>query len=99
MGTSIFFTSQKHILHQTFGVQTKYMPKDGDRTKIIDPYIHSIQWSRRFNGLKLYLPLAVFGWAGYEKVIRHQIELGVAYYLFYPSRFSSKRRSRCQYHR
>jgi len=78
MGTSIFFTSQKHILHQTFGVSTKYMPKNGDKEKIIDPYIHSIQWSRRFNGLKLYLPLAVFGWAGYEKVIRHQIDIGNA---------------------
>lgn len=76
MGTSIFFTSKKQILHQTFGVSTKYMPKDGDKEKVIDPYIHSIQWSRRFNGLKLYLPLAVFGWAGYEKVIHHQIDLG-----------------------
>ncbi len=78
MGTSIFLTSNKKILHQTFGVSTKYMPKDGDPEKITDPYIHSIQWSRRFNGLKLYLPLAVFGWEGYEIIIRHQIELGNA---------------------
>jgi len=78
MGTSLFLTSNKKILHQTFGVSTKYMPKDGDPDKIIDPYIHSIQWSRRFNGLKLYLPLAVFGWEGYEKVIHHQIEMGNA---------------------
>lgn len=78
MGTSVFLTSNKKILHQTFGVSTKYMPKDGDPEKIIDPYLHSIQWSRRFNGLKLYLPLAVFGWKGYERVIRHQIELGNA---------------------
>lgn len=76
MGTSIFLTSNKKILHHTFGVSTKYMPKDGDPEKITDPYIHSIQWSRRFNGLKLYLPLAVFGWKGYESVIHHQIELG-----------------------
>lgn len=76
MGTSIFLTSNKSILHQTFGVTTKYMPKDGDPNKIVDPYIHSIQWSRRFNGLKLYLPLAVFGWKGYEEVIQHQIHLG-----------------------
>jgi len=78
MGTSLFLTSNKRIMHQTFGVSTKYMPKDGDPDKIIDPYVHSIQWSRRFNGLKLYLPLAVFGWEGYEKVIRHQIEMGNA---------------------
>ena len=78
MGTSIFLTSKKTILHQTFGVSTKYMPKDGDKEKIVDPYIHSVQWSRRFNGLKLYLPLAIFGWGGYEKVIRHQLEMGNA---------------------
>ena len=78
MGTSLFLTSNKKVLHQTFGVSTKYMPKDGDPDKIIDPYIHSIQWSRRFNGLKLYLPLAVFGWKGYETVIHHQIEIGNA---------------------
>ncbi len=76
MGTSIFLTSNKNILHQTFGVRTNYMPKDGDKEKITDPYIHSIQWSRRFNGLKLYLPLAAFGWKGYEEMIRHQINLG-----------------------
>ena len=62
MGTSIFLTSNKHILHQTFGIRTNYMPKDGDKEKITDPYIHSIQWTRPFNGLKLYLPLAAFGW-------------------------------------
>ncbi len=78
MGTSIFLTNNKHILHQTFGISTNYMPKDGDKEKITDPYIHSIQWSRRFNGLKLYLPLAVFGWKGYAEIIQHQINLGNA---------------------
>ena len=78
MGTSMFLTSRKTILHQTFGVSTKYMPKNGNQELIIDPYIHSIQWSRRFNGLKLYLPLAIFGWEGYTKVIQHQISLGNA---------------------
>lgn len=78
MGTSMFLTSNPKILHQTFGVTTKYMPKDGNQEQITDSYIHSIQWSRRFNGLKLYLPLAVFGWKGYETVIRHQIEMGNA---------------------
>lgn len=76
MGTSLFLTSKNHILHQTFGVSTKYMPQDGDQNTVIDPYIHSIQWSRRFNGLKLYLPLATFGWEGYAQVLDHQIEMG-----------------------
>lgn len=76
MGTSLFLTSNKKILHQTFKISTNYMPEDGDPNKIIDPYIHSIQWSRRFIGLKIYLPLAVFGWKGYEEVITHQVEMG-----------------------
>jgi aromatic-L-amino-acid/L-tryptophan decarboxylase len=44
--------------------------------EIVDPFSHSIQWSRRFIGLKLYLPMLVFGWNGYAEVIRHQIKIG-----------------------
>jgi len=76
MATSLFLTSNTDVLHQTFGVRTAYMPEDGDPNKIIDPYVHSIQWSRRFIGLKIYLPLAVFGWEGYAKILTHQIKMG-----------------------
>lgn len=76
MATSLFLTSDTSILHKTFNVKTDYMPADGDQVERIDPYIHSIQWSRRFIGLKIYLPLAVFGWDGYTKAISHQIEMG-----------------------
>ncbi|MGN6592362.1 MAG: pyridoxal phosphate-dependent decarboxylase family protein [Terriglobales bacterium] len=43
---------------------------------INDPFAHSMQWSRRFIGLKLFLSLAVAGWQGYEEVLRHQTEMG-----------------------
>ena len=76
MGISVFLTSHKDILHSTFGLNTAYMPKKGDQIDKVDPYIHSIQWSRRFMGLKLYLPLAVHGWEGFEQVILHQIAIG-----------------------
>ena len=76
MATSLFLTSDVSVLHHTFGVRTAYMPEDGDPKKVIDPYVHSIQWSRRFIGLKIYLPLAVFGWDGYAKMLSHQIEMG-----------------------
>lgn len=76
MATSLFLTSDTSVLHQIFGVRTAYMPADGDPTQVIDPYVHSIQWSRRFIGLKIYLPLAVFGWEGYSKMLNHQIEMG-----------------------
>lgn len=76
MATSLFLTNDTTILHKTFAVKTDYMPADGDQVHQIDAYIHSIQWSRRFIGLKIYLPLAVFGWDGYAKIISHQTEMG-----------------------
>lgn len=76
MGASLFLTRDKQILHQAFSVRTNYMPEDGDPSQIVDPYIHSLQWSRRFIGLKIYLPLVMFGWEGYEKVIDHQVDTG-----------------------
>ena len=76
MGASLFLTKKKKILHRSFAIHTNYMPEDGDPNQIIDPYLHSVQWSRRFIGLKIYLPLAIHGWEGYEKVIDNQFELG-----------------------
>jgi len=76
MGTSIFFTSHRHILSKTFRITTKYMPKDIENLKTEDPYSHSIQWSRRAIGLKLYLSLSIFGWKGYDELIGHQKMIG-----------------------
>jgi glutamate/tyrosine decarboxylase-like PLP-dependent enzyme len=53
------------------------MPKEGDRIGATDPYSHSLQWSRRFIGLKLFLSLVVAGWEGYASAIRHQTDMGV----------------------
>jgi hypothetical protein len=52
------------------------MPREGDGLSAIDPFVHSLQWSRRFTGLKLFLSLAVAGWAGYSATIGHQAEMG-----------------------
>jgi glutamate/tyrosine decarboxylase-like PLP-dependent enzyme len=76
MGASLFLTRKKCILHQSFSIQTTYMPEDGDPEQVVDPYLHSIQWSRRFIGLKIYVPLAIHGWKGYEQVINNQIKIG-----------------------
>lgn len=69
MGGSCFITRDPKILFQTYNIQTDYMPPDGDQTTMVDPYLHSIQWSRRFIGLKFYLSLVTFGWSGYEEMI------------------------------
>ncbi|MEM8735838.1 MAG: aminotransferase class V-fold PLP-dependent enzyme [Planctomycetota bacterium] len=72
MATSVFLTSKRDILAQTFRISTEYMPSDADELGVDDPYSHSIQWSRRFIGLKVYLSLLCFGWKGYEQVVERQ---------------------------
>lgn len=62
-------------LHETFRVVTGYMPQGSEAD---DPYTHSIQWSRRFIGLKLYLSLASLGRSGYGAMIEHMAGLGEA---------------------
>lgn len=76
MGAGMFLTRHPHILSGVFSVSTAYMPKEGERLAVVDPYVHSLQWSRRFIGLKLFLSMATTGWDGYSKVIQHQSEMG-----------------------
>ena len=76
MSAGLFLTRDRQILSQAFRITTDYMPKDGAALDIVDPYTHSMQWSRRFIGLKLFLTLLVAGWDGYASVIRHQVEMG-----------------------
>lgn len=76
MSASIFLTRHKEILNQTFRITADYMPKEAGSLNITDPFTHSIQWSRRFIGLKVYLSLLIFGWQGYEETINHQFLIG-----------------------
>ena len=76
MGTSMFLTNHKEILDKTFRITTEYMPKEAKELDIVDPFSHSIQWSRRFIGLKVYLSLLFYGWKGYETTIEHQARIG-----------------------
>ena len=78
MGAGIFLTRHPDILSRTFRVAADYMPRDADGVSeaVADPFAHSMQWSRRFIGLKLFLSLAVAGWSGYEAALRHQVAMG-----------------------
>jgi aromatic-L-amino-acid decarboxylase len=76
MSASMFITRHRNILNTAFRVTTDYMPKEASDLQITDPFTHSIQWSRRFIGLKIYLSLLVFGWDGYEEVIARQKLMG-----------------------
>lgn len=76
MNAGLFLTRQAGILDRTFRVSTGYVPRDAAGLPVVDPYAQSMQWSRRFAGLKLFLSLAVAGWAGYEAAVRHQTAMG-----------------------
>jgi aromatic-L-amino-acid/L-tryptophan decarboxylase len=75
MGAGLYLTRHPGALDRTFRVAAGYMPGSG-KAGIVDPYAHSMQWSRRFIGLKVFLSLAVAGWQGYEETIRHQVAMG-----------------------
>jgi len=74
MGAGMFLTADTEILERTFRTAAEYMPLEtGDR---VSPFHRSLQWSRRCIGLKLFLPLAIAGWAGYTETIRHMVAMG-----------------------
>jgi glutamate/tyrosine decarboxylase-like PLP-dependent enzyme len=76
MAAGIYLTRHPEILARTCGYAADYMPRDAAGLDVTDPYSHSLQWSRRFTGLKVFLSLAVAGWEGYETAIRHQVAMG-----------------------
>ena len=74
MGSGMFLARDWQALETAFGVSTGYMPSASRENR--DPYIHSLQWSRRFNGAKLFLALATLGLDGYAAMIDRQFALG-----------------------
>lgn len=76
MGAGMYITRHKEILQKTCGISTAYMPLDAEGLDVTDPFVHSMQWSRRFIGLKVFLTLAVTGWEGYAATICHQTAMG-----------------------
>jgi glutamate/tyrosine decarboxylase-like PLP-dependent enzyme len=75
MGAGMFFCRHPDSVRAAFHALTSYMPRPSDDA-VPDPYTTSIQWSRRFIGLKLFLSLAHRGEAGYVEMIEHQTRMG-----------------------
>jgi len=61
MGCALFITRRGPVLSEAFRVTTDFMPSS---VSGLDPYLNSVQWSRRFLGLRLFLSLASAGWRG-----------------------------------
>ena len=76
MAAGMIITRHPGALLETFRITADYMPREGKEFEIIDPFTHSIQWSRRFTGLKLFMAMLIYSWDGYERVINRQFETG-----------------------
>ena len=76
MGAGMLLTRHPELLERTFSVDAGYMPTADAGTPVVEPHRSSMQWTRRFIGLKLFLTFLVAGWKGYEDTIRNMVRLG-----------------------
>lgn len=72
MGCGMFITRHAQALGEAFHVAASYMPSNAAS---VDPYVTSLQWSRRFVGLRLFMALATAGWAGYAEHVERLVAL------------------------
>jgi glutamate/tyrosine decarboxylase-like PLP-dependent enzyme len=74
MGAGMFFTRHPQAVERSFGIHTSYVPKPHAGT--IDQYQMTMQWSRRFIGLKVLMTIANLGVEGLRDSLRHQVRMG-----------------------
>jgi glutamate/tyrosine decarboxylase-like PLP-dependent enzyme len=72
MGCAIFITRRADLLSEAFHASTSFMPSS---ISGVDPYLNSVQWSRRFVGLRLFLALASAGWKGLGAHVERGVEV------------------------
>jgi len=75
MGCGMFFCRHREMVAQAFRSDVTYMT--GKQSgPVFDPLSNSVQWSRRFIGLKLFLSLAHSGESGLVEMIENQARMG-----------------------
>jgi glutamate/tyrosine decarboxylase-like PLP-dependent enzyme len=73
MAAGMFLSRWRRFAEAPFSVQTGYVPAaDPDAP---DPYQRTLQWSRRFIGLKVFLTLAELGQSGIAALVDHQVAM------------------------
>jgi glutamate/tyrosine decarboxylase-like PLP-dependent enzyme len=72
MGCAIFISRRADLLSEAFHASTSFMPSS---ISAVDPYLNSVQWSRRFLGLRLFLALATAGWEGLGAHVERGVEV------------------------
>jgi glutamate/tyrosine decarboxylase-like PLP-dependent enzyme len=75
MGAGMFFCRHPEVVKEAFATTTSYMPGTAGEESL-DPYATTVQWSRRFIGLKVFMSLAEIGIDGYADLIDHQAAMG-----------------------
>ncbi|MDO1450007.1 aminotransferase class V-fold PLP-dependent enzyme [Rhodocytophaga aerolata] len=73
-GAGMFFCRHKAVISHMFSVRADYMPKS--EQDISDPYTSTLQWTRRFMGLKLFMTLAESGESAFSRLLENQTSLG-----------------------
>jgi aromatic-L-amino-acid decarboxylase len=81
MGCGMFFCRHPESVAEAFRSEVSYMPGQApvtfdDSEETFNPLTQSVQWSRRFIGLKLFMALAEQGETGYAGMINHQTRMG-----------------------
>jgi aromatic-L-amino-acid decarboxylase len=74
MGCGMFFCRHPERVAEAFRVDISYLAMKTDQT-VTDPLMTSVQWSRRFIGLKLFMSLAQHGESGQAEMIEHQTRM------------------------
>jgi glutamate/tyrosine decarboxylase-like PLP-dependent enzyme len=72
MGCGMFIARDPAVLSEAFRVGAEFMPSSATS---IDPYLNTVQWSRRFMGLRLFLSLAAAGWDGYGAHVERAVQV------------------------
>lgn len=76
VAAGMFFCRAHRAVEAAFATETTYVPEQADGR--VYPFVTSLQWSRRFNGLKLFMLLAERGQPGLAARIDHQAAIGEA---------------------
>lgn len=69
MGAGLFLSRRVGGSRAVFATDPTYLPASSPTGIVTEPYQESLQWSRRFSGLKIFLLLLTSGWAGIAETI------------------------------
>ena len=74
VGAGAFFCRHRTAVEAAFSTDAEYVPEKSGSQRVY-PYAASMQWSRRFIGLKVFMMLAVRGMPEIVRRIEHQSDL------------------------